>query len=170
MVKRVPFDWLAAGEHPAMEHVFEHIGLTWPIDEREKLLRIASITAFPPHQRSEVWAGYNQSRSTVGNVFYYPITASLRDSPSVWFRNLHLIQIRKKLNLITSMRVNLTEPSLLAGEVLAKTKALEAVVGQEMMSRASVPQMKKPHMQRLMSAVRATAIRNAGIDAKRARN
>ena len=68
------------------------------------------------------------------------------------------------------MRVNLTEPSLLAGEVLAKTQALEAIVGKQMMHRDSVPQMKKPHMQGLMSAVRATAIRNAGIDAKRARN
>ena len=68
------------------------------------------------------------------------------------------------------MRVNLTEPSLLAGEVLAKTKALEAVVGQEMMSRASIPKMRKPHMQGLMSAVRATALRNAGIVAKQARN
>ena len=170
MVRHIPFDWLAAGEHPAMVHVFEHIGLTWPIEEREKLFRIASITAFPPHQRADVWAGYDQSRSTVGNVFYYPITASLRDSPLVWFRNLRLIQIRRKLNLITSMRVNLTEPSLLAGEVLAKAKALEAVAGKEMMSRASIPKMRKPHMQGLMSAVRATAIRNAGLDAKRARN
>lgn len=170
MVRRVSFDWLAAGEHPAMEHVFEHIGLTWPIQEREKLLRIASITAFPPHQRSEVWTGYDQSRSTAENVFYYPITASLRDSPSVWFRNLRLIQIRKKLNLMTSMRVNLTEPSLIAGEVLAKTLALQAVVGPEMMSRASIPKMRKPHMQGLMSAVRATALRNAAINTKRARN
>ena len=109
MVKRVPFDdWLAAGKPPAMAHVFEHIGLTWPIKEQEKLLHIASITFFPPHQRSEAWKGYDQSCSMVGNVFYYPITASLRDSPFVWFRNLCLIQIRKKLNLITSLRVNLT--------------------------------------------------------------
>lgn len=170
MVRRVLSDWLAAGEHPAMEHVFEHIGLTWPIEEGKKLLRIASITVFPPHQRSKVWTDYNQSRSIVGNVYYYPITPSLRDSPSVWFRNLRLIQICKKLNLITSMRVNLTEPSLIAGEVLAKTLALQAVVGKEVMDRASIPQMRKPHMQGLMSAVRATAIRNAGLNAKQTRN
>ena len=170
MVRRVSSDWLAAGEHPAMGFVFEHIGLTWPIEEREKLLRVASITAFPPHQRSEVWRGYDQTRSTSENVFYYPITASLGDSPSVWFRNLRLLQIRKKLNLVTSMRVNLTEPSLIAGEILAKTLALKAIVGSPMMSRASIPKMRKPHMQGLMSAVRATTLRNAGISAKRARN
>ena len=67
------------------------------------------------------------------------------------------------------MRVNLTEPSLIAGEILAKTLALEAVVGPQMMSRASIPKMRKPHMQGLMSAVRATALRNAGTSAKRAR-
>lgn len=146
MVKRVPFDWLAAGEHPAMDHVFKHIRITLPIEEREKLLRIASIIAFPPHQQADMWKGYDQSRSTVGNVLYYPITASMRDSPSVWFKNLCLIQIQKKLNLITSMRVSLTEPSLLAGEVLAKIKALELVVGKDMMHRASVSQMKKPRI------------------------
>ena len=153
-----------------MELVFEHIGSTWPIEERERLLRVASLAIFPPSQRSDVWRGYDQSRSTVQNVFYYPITASLRDSPSVWFRNLRLIQIRKRLNLITSMRVNLTEPSLLAGEVLAKTQALEAVVGKPMMHRASVPPMQKPCMSTLMSCVRATTLRNAGIQAQQNRN
>ena len=81
-------NWLADGEQSAMDHVFEHIGVTWPIGERKKILRIASITAFPPHQRSEVWKGYDQTRSTAENVFYYPITASLTDPPSAWFHNL----------------------------------------------------------------------------------
>ena len=91
MVKRVFANWLADGEHAAMDHVFEHIGVTWPIEERKKVLRIASITAFPPHQRSEVWSGYNQTRSTSENIFYYLITVALTDSPSVWFRNLRLL-------------------------------------------------------------------------------
>ena len=170
MVRRVTSDWLAAGEHPAMELVFEHMGITWPIEEREKLLRTVSLATFPSSQRSQVWAGYDQSRSTVRNVFYYPITASLRDLPSVWFRNLRLLQVRKRLNLVTSMRVNLTEPSVLAGEVLAKTQALEAVVGRPMMHRASVPPMRRPHMRTLMSCVRATVIRNAGLQAQQNRN
>ena len=169
MVKRVSFDWLAAGEHPTMAHVFEHIGVTWPIEEREKILRIASITAFPPHDRSQVWGGYDQSRATVQNKFYYPVTASLTDRPSTWFKNLRILQIRKVLNLVSSVRVGLHEPSLLAGEVLAKTRALERVVGIEMMTRASVPQMKKPRIQGLMSATRATALRNAGTRAQNAR-
>lgn len=169
MVKRVSFDWLAEGEHPAMAHVFEHIGVTWPIEEREKLLRVASITAFPPHDRSQVWRGYDQSRSTVENKFYYPITASLTDSPATWFKNLRILQIRKVLNLVTSLRVNLTEPSLLAGEVLAKTQALERVMGRDMMTHASVPPMRKPRIQGLMSVTRATAMRNAGIRAMNAR-
>ena len=162
MVKRVSCKWLEAGEHPAMDLVFEHIRVTWPVEERERILRIASITAFPPNRRADVWRGYDQSWSTVGDKFYYPIIANLRDSPSNWFKNLRLLQIRKKLNLISSMRVCLTEPSLLAGEVLAKTKALEQVVGAEMMHRASVPPMKKPRIQGRMSMVRAKALRNTG--------
>ena len=149
--------------------MFECIDVTWPIEEREKLLCTASITAFPPHQRSEVWRGYNQTRSTSANIFYYPITVALTDSPLVWFRNLRLLQIQRKLNLVTSVRVNLTEPSFIAGEILAKTQSLERVVGSFMMSRASIPRMRKPHMQGLMSATRATALRNAGLHARDAR-
>ena len=115
MVKQVSANWLADGEHAAMNHVFEHIGVTWPIEEHEKLLRTSSITAFPPHQCLEVWRGYNQTRSTSTNIFYYPITVALTDSPSVWFRKLRLLQIQRKLNLVTSVRVNLTEPSFIAG-------------------------------------------------------
>ena len=162
MVKRVSANWLADSEHEAMDHVFEHIGVTWPSEERERLLQIASKTAFPSDQRAEAWKGYDQTQSTSEKVYYYPITASLTDAPSVWFHNLRLLQIRKKLNLVTSVRVGLTEPSIIAGEVLAKTQALELVVGKYMMSRASIPKMRKPHM----SAVRATALRNAGLRAR----
>ena len=68
------------------------------------------------------------------------------------------------------MRVCLTEPSLLDGEVLAKNKALEQVVGAEMMHRASVPPMKKPRIQGRMSMFRAKALRNIGLGARDARN
>ena len=69
------------------------------------------------------------------------------------------------------MRVCLTKPSLLVGEVLAKTKALEQVVGAKMMHRASVPLMKKPCIQGRMSMVRGgEALRSAGLAAQDARN
>ena len=68
------------------------------------------------------------------------------------------------------MRVCLTEPSLLAGDVLAKTKALELVVGKEMMHRALVPLMKKHRIQGRMSMVRAEALRNTGLEARDARD
>lgn len=146
MVKRVTRDWLAEGAHPALEHVFEHIGVTWPIDEREELFKIASYTAFPANARMDAWRGHDLTIFTVGNKFHYPITASLADKPNVWFKNLRLLQIRKKLNLITTLRTNMMHPSILAGEVLAKAKALEEVVGKHMMSPASVSQMQKPRM------------------------
>lgn len=170
MVKRVSQNWLAEGEHPTLDHVFEHIGVTWPINKRERILRIASFMAFPPNRRADVWREYDQSQFAVDNKFYYPIIANLMDSSSNWFNNLRLIQIRKKLNLISSMRVCLIEPSLLAGEVLAKTKALELVVGKEMIHRVSIPPMKKPRIQGHLSMVRAQALRNTGLEARDARN
>ena len=57
----------------------------------------------------------------------------------------------------------------MAGEILAKMQALEKVVGKEMIAQASIPQMKKPRIQGLMSATRATAIRNAGVNARNTR-
>lgn len=172
MVKRVTRNWLAEDVHPAMEHMFEHIGVTWPLEDRESLFRIASYTAFPPNQRADAWTGYDQSHLAVAKKFYYPIHASLGASPNVWFKNLRLLQIRRKLNLVSSMRVTLGEPSLLAGEVLAKTRALEAVVGENMMTRASVSQMKKPRMRTTSSRIaneRADALRRAGTEASEAR-
>ena len=68
------------------------------------------------------------------------------------------------------MRVCLTKHSLLAVEVLAKTKALEQVVGEDMMHRASVPPMKKPRIQGRMSMIRAEALRSAGLAAQDAKN
>lgn len=102
MVKRITKEWLAEGAHPALDYVFEHIGVTWPIDEREALFKIASYTAFPPNARMDAWRGYDMTVLTAKNEFYYPITASLNTSPKVWFKNLRLLQLRKKLNLILS--------------------------------------------------------------------
>lgn len=176
MVKRVTKEWLAEGAHPALEHVFEHIGVTWPIEEREKLFDIASYTAFPSNVRLDAWRGFDHTILTAENKFYYPITASVAATPNVWFKNLRLLQIRKKLNLITSLRVSMFQPSILAGEVLAKTQALEEVVGKHMMSQASVVRMRKPCMMttrtaRIRSAnVRAESLRDAGLAARDARN
>ena len=173
MVKRVIQNWLTDGAHPAMEHVFEHIGVHWPLEDRENLFKIASYTAFPPNKRADAWKGHDKSHLTVGRKFYYPMHASLGAMPNVWFKNLRLLQIRKKLNLISSMRVSINEPSLLAGEVLAKTKALEDVVGKDMMTQVSIPQMKKPCIRTTWSRIadeRAKALRNAGLEVRENRN
>ena len=173
MVKQVTQNWLADGAHPAMEHVFEHIGMHWPLQDRENLFRIASYIAFPSNKRAHVWKGPDKSHFTVGGKFYYPIHASLGAMPNVWFKNLRLLQIRKKLNLIFSMRVSINEPSLLAREVLAKTKALEDVVGKDMMTQVSIPQMKKPRIRTTWSRIadeRAEALRNVGLEARENRN
>ena len=168
-MKRVTQNWLADGAHLAMEHAFDHIGVHWPLEDGENLFKIASYIAFPPNKRANVWKGHDKSHFTVGIKFYYPIHASLGAMPNVWFKNLRLLQIRKKLNLISSMRVSINEPSLLAGEVLAKTKALEDVVGKDMMTQVSIPQMKKPRIRTTWSRIaneRAEALRNAGLEAR----
>lgn len=175
MVKRVKQNWLAEGTHPAFDHVFEHIGVTWPIDEREKLFDIAFRTAFPPNVSADAWRGYDQTSYTVGGKFYYPITAILSASPSIWFRNLRLLQIRRKLDLITSLRITVAQPSILAGEALAKLQALEAVVGKEMTSTSSVVPLQNLRMMSTRTAriratnARAESIRNAGLRALNAR-
>ena len=173
MVKQATQDWLADGAHPAMEHVFEHIDVHWPLEDRENLFKIASYTVFPPNKRANVWKGHDKNHLTVGKKFYYPIHASLGAMLNVWLKNLRLLQIRKKLNLISSMCVSINEPSLLAGEVLAKTKALEDVVGKDMMTQVSIPQMKKPRIRTTWNRIaneRAEALRNAELEARENRN
>ena len=173
MVKRVSRELLAEGAHPALHYVFEHIGVTWPIEEHEALFKIASYTAFSPNARMDAWRGYDMTVLTAKNEFYYPITASLNASPKVWFNNLRLLQLRKKLNLISSLKVNQIHPPILGGEALAKLKTLEEVVGEHMMSPASVVQMQRPFLttaRMRVGGVRAESFRNAGLAARENRN
>ena len=113
---------------------------------------------------------------TANNEFYYPITVSLATCPNVWFKNLRLLQLRKKLNLITSLKVSQIHPPILGGEALAKLKALEEVVGKHMISPASVVQMQRPYLATTRTArmrvggTRAESLRIAGIAARENRN
>ena len=116
MVKRVSKDVISEGNHEALAHVLDHIGVTWTIEEREEMLRKISYTVFPPSRRADAWQGCDRTRFTENNQFFYPVTASLGVSPSNWFKNLRLLQVRKKLWLISSLRVSMSEPSLLSGE------------------------------------------------------
>lgn len=170
MVKQISCEWLTNEAHPALEHVYEHIGVTWTIEERERMLRKVSHTIFPPHRRSDAWQGYDRTRYTENNQFFYPVTASLGASPNIWFKNLRLLQVRKKLRLISSLRVSMSEPSLLSGKILAKLKALEEVVGKDMMAPTSVPLLRTPAMRPSSSNIRAEYLRNSGLAARNARN
>ena len=91
-----------------LEHVYEHIGVTWTIEEREKMLRKISYRVFPPSRRADAWQGCDRTRFTENNQFFYSVTASLGVSPSNWFKNLRLLQVRKKLWLISSLRVSMS--------------------------------------------------------------
>ena len=170
MVKRISREWLTGEAHPALEHVYEHIGVTWTIEERERMLRKISYTVFPPHRRADAWQGCDRTRFTENNQFFYPVTASLGASPNIWFKNLRLLQVRKKLRLISSLRVSMNEPSHLSGEILAKLKALEKVVGEDMMAPTSVPLLKTPAMGSSSSNIRAESLRNSGLTARNTRN
>ena len=131
MVRRVPKDLIAEGNHEALEHVLEHIGVTWPMKERERILQIATQAIFPMEQTNHAWGGADLTHITVAKEPYYPVTVALTDSPGVWFKNLRLLQIRKKLGLVRSLRVTLDLTSCVIGEVYTKLKTLEEIVGKD---------------------------------------
>ena len=173
MTKKITRELLAEGVHRALDLVFEHIGVTWPIEERETFFKIALYTVFPLNASMDAWRGSDLTAHTVKKEFYYPITASLNASPKVWFNNLRLLQLRKKLNLISSLKVNQIHPSILGGEALAKLKALEEVVGTHMMSPASVVPMQRPLLttaRMRVGGVRSDSLRNAGLAARENRD
>lgn len=146
MVGRVSGKMLADDEHEALGLVFEHIGVTWSTVEREKILRTITQAAFPGVQVLRAWEGSDLTHVTSKNEPYYPVTVSLKSSPVDWFKNLRILQIRKKLGLVRSLRVTLDVSSCVIGEVYAKIKALEAVVGKEMVNDNYIPKMRKPRM------------------------
>ena len=146
MVKRISKDVISEGNHEALAHVLDHVGVTWPLMERERILQIATQAIFPADQASSVWKGCNLAYFSVDKKPYYLVTISLRDSPGLWFKNLRLLQIRMKLGLVNSLRVTLEYSSCIIGEVYFKLKALEDVVGKEMMTDTYTPKMRKPRM------------------------
>ena len=76
-----------------------------------------------------MWEGYNQTLLISTKTFYYPIHVPLGATPNVWFKNLRMIQIRKELNLIQSLHISLDHFTHMGGEIVAKIRALEQVVG-----------------------------------------
>ena len=146
MVKRITKDVVAEGNHEALVHVLDHVGVTWPLMERERIFQIATQAIFPTEQAASVWKGCDLTYFSVEKKPYYLVTVSLRDSPGIWFKNLRLLQIRMKLGLVNSLRVTLEYSSCIIGEVYFKLKALEEVVGKEMMTDNYTPKMRKPRM------------------------
>lgn len=173
MARRVSRSLLANGTHRAIGHVLDHIGTTWPIEEREEVLSIVMRAMFPPCTRADVWRGYDQTFRTVGQEFYYPIPINLEASPSSWFKNLRLLQLRVKLNLVQSLRISINSCSLISGEVIVKLKGLEQAVGKEIMERHRVPRFLKPRMMTTRNRIaneRAQGLREAGLLARARRS
>ena len=169
MVKRVTKNWISGEDQGLVEFALQHIGTKWSMEEREKVLKDISYAFFPPNQRADVWTGYDQTHRTVNNEPYYPISIVLNQRPDVWFKNLRLLQIRQKLNLVKSIRINLGQESSTIGSVYAKLKALEGVVGKEMMSSDYIPELKRPRMMSTRSRIandRAESLRRAGLNAR----
>ena len=146
MVKRILKDVVAEGNHKALVHVLEHVGVTWPLMERERILQIATQAIFPTEQATSVWKGCDLAYFSYEKKPYYIVTVSLRDSPRIWFKNLRLLQIWMKLGLVNSLRVTLEYSSCIIAEDYSKLKALEGVVGKEMMTDTYTPKMRKPRM------------------------
>lgn len=146
MVKRVAKDMIAEGNHEALGLVLEHIGLTGPLAECERILQVATQEIFPTDQAVHVWKGCDLTYFTVERKPYYLVTVSLKDPPGIWFKNLRLLQIRVKLGLVNSLRVTHDSSTYIIGEMYYKLRALRKVVGKEMITNSYVPRMRKPRM------------------------
>ena len=52
-------------------------------------------------------------------------------TPNVWFKNPRILKIIKELNLIQSMHISLNSFTHMGGEIVAKIKVLEQVIGSD---------------------------------------
>ena len=90
-----------------------------------------------------MWGGYDETPLISTSRLYYPIHVSLEATPNVWFKNLRLLQIQKELNLIQSVHIFLDHFTHMGGGIIARIKALEALVGSEIINRYIIPPRKK---------------------------
>lgn len=166
VARRVPLSWLAPDQHEAMGIVLQHIGVTWPEEERERILDIVREASFTPALKRDLWGGRDISEATVEGVPYYPITVSLADKPNLWFKNLRLIQIRRVLGLITHVLLRMPMNPCPSGEIVVKMVGLEQAVGKEVMGLPHMPPLKR---MRAMTTCVSARVANAWAEASRGR-
>ena len=152
--------------------LLSHIGVMWPIQKCEMVLGIISHAFFPPNSQANMWPGYDQTPVISTGKFYYPIHVSLGVTPNGLFKNLRILQIQKELNLIQSVHISLDHFTHTGGEITAKIKALEEVVGSEIMNRYRIPPRKKLRImstQNHLHIDRVESVRIRGLAAKAGR-
>ena len=147
MVKHPTNDWLAEGTHPSVDIALQYIGATWPLEKRESIFKPILRAIFPPNYWANTWGGYDQTLCTIRAPFYYPVTVPLGAPLDVWFKNLHLFQIRMKLCLITSLWLSMLDPlSCIVGQIVAKIEALKGALGKHIVEEHRLPKFKRPKM------------------------
>ena len=130
------------------------------------------VTTRTPFFHRDVWGGYDQTPLISTGKFYYLVFVSLGVKPNVWFKNLRLLQIQKELNLIQSIHISLEHFTHKGGEIVAKIKALEQVVGTDIMNWYRIPPRKKLKIMSTkicLNLDRAKALRIHGLAAREGR-
>lgn len=163
MVRRVSENWVANGNREVMDLVFQFIGVNWPINKREQLLQLASDAIFTPENKDNIWEGHDQSHLTVNKEPYYPVTILLNQTPTLWFKNLRLLQVRWLLNLGRNFKLNLDQGLCKLGIVFCKLQAIEKIIGTEAMKISHVPNLRRPNR---IGNARAESLRRSGLRAR----
>ena len=75
---------------------------------------------FPLGKTSKLWKYTNQTLETKDSVAFQQLDARIQDKPSVWFRNLKMLQIWKNLGIDCLIQINRRARKVFLGKLIAK--------------------------------------------------
>ena len=170
MTPRVQGKWHEE-EAGILDPTFEAIAVNWSREKKEELLQTIGQAFFPKRDKELMWRCLDRTKDTKDNVPFYQVFIRHHASPSAWFKNLRLLQLRVKLQLEATYYMRNELGVCLISEVVNKLDALRAIIGDAKLNEHKTPELKKPSARRdypSIQSIRADSLHRAKIRARAA--
>lgn len=165
MNARISSHW-QLDEEELLNTAFATLAVTWPRTQREDLAQLIADSLFPTGDQCTPWEIVDLSSTTKDNVSNFKMFIRLHDSPSAWFQNLRILQVRVKLGLDDAYGVAQEMDHSRIGTLAAKLEAVQAIIGTQKLMDCSTPTLKRKSTTRdfpNISNVRALSLREVGL-------
>lgn len=158
MAPRVSAQMFGDRDSQVWDIVFNNIASRFNRQAKERFYSTIACAMFPGQMSDLMWVFADRTSETVGNQQLYQFHISLGNQPTIWFRNLRLLQLRIRLGLQDYYYLKSTPGLIIMAEVKAKLRALAQVVGYDRLYNNNPPPPTLFRPLRHMARMRTRAI------------